>query len=144
MAALRFLFAGWALAFLYCWPAPLRAPQAPAAPKITVSGYVQDAASGEKLIGATVYAPEREVGTATNRYGFYSLTLPAGPVRFAYSYVGFEDHLEDLTLHRDTTLIVELEPATAELEGLVVEGRRKLTGYALFPVIPSLSYRFSF
>ena len=123
MAALRFLFAGWTLAFL-CWPAALRAQQSPEPKQITVSGYVQDAASGEKLIGATVYAPDREAGTATNRYGFYSLTLPAGPVRLAYSYVGFQDRLAALTLRRDTTLIVELEPATAELEGLVVEGRR--------------------
>ncbi|MDP4188498.1 MAG: carboxypeptidase-like regulatory domain-containing protein, partial [Bacteroidota bacterium] len=41
-------------------------------PKImTVSGYVKDAASGEILIGASVYISGLKTGTTTNSYGFY-------------------------------------------------------------------------
>jgi len=41
--------------------------------KHTISGSLRDAATGESLIGATVYVPGLEKGTTTNTYGFYSL-----------------------------------------------------------------------
>ena len=41
----------------------------------TISGYVTDAASGERLIGATVYDTISHQGTVTNTAGFYTLTV---------------------------------------------------------------------
>ena len=43
--------------------------------KYTISGYTQDESSGENLIGVSVYDQENYKGTASNQYGFYSLTL---------------------------------------------------------------------
>ena len=54
-----------------------------------LSGYIKDAATGETLIGATVYAKELRVGTITNVYGFYSLSLPPGHYNLNVSYVGY-------------------------------------------------------
>ena len=48
--------------------------------KHTISGYVQDAASGEQLLGVNVIWQDQLQGTTTNTYGFYSLTLPEGEV----------------------------------------------------------------
>ncbi len=42
---------------------------------VTVSGYVTDASSGERMIDATVYEKASFAGTTTNNYGFYSLPL---------------------------------------------------------------------
>ena len=42
---------------------------------ITISGYVTDAASGERLICATVYDTVSHQGTVTNTAGFYTLTV---------------------------------------------------------------------
>lgn len=36
------------------------------AQQVTLSGYVEDAKSGERLVGATLYAANRGVGTVTN------------------------------------------------------------------------------
>ena len=56
----------------------------------TVSGYVTDVESGERLIGATVYDTISRQGTVTNTAGFYTLTLPIGkPCALVASYVGF-------------------------------------------------------
>ena len=56
----------------------------------TVSGYVTDVESGERLIGATVYDTISRQGTVTNTAGFYTLTLPTGkPCALVASYVGF-------------------------------------------------------
>ena len=44
------------------------------AQKFTISGTVKDAASGEFLIGASVFNTPSLQGTTANNYGFYSLT----------------------------------------------------------------------
>jgi hypothetical protein len=50
--------------------------------KFTVSGTIKDKKTGEALIGATIKVADKpSLGTATNEYGFYSLTLPAGPYK---------------------------------------------------------------
>ena len=56
---------------------------------ITISGYVDEAESGEKLIGATIYDLKSGKGTITNDYGFYSLTLPKDSVKIRVSYIGY-------------------------------------------------------
>jgi len=43
-------------------------------PNFTISGYLEDKESGERLIGAHVYALKHGKGTTSNEYGFYSLT----------------------------------------------------------------------
>ena len=60
---------------------------------LTLSGYVRDAATGENLIGVAVVGPGAGQGTATNNYGFYSLTLPVpegDSLRVLVSYLGYE------------------------------------------------------
>ena len=45
----------------------------------TISGFVRDAKNGETLTGAVIYPEENPtIGIATNSYGYFSLTLPAG------------------------------------------------------------------
>jgi hypothetical protein len=47
----------------------------------TLSGYVTEEGSRELLIGVNVYFPEISKGTTTNRYGFYSITVPLAVTR---------------------------------------------------------------
>ena len=56
----------------------------------TFSGYVRDAATGETLIGANLYAPALKTGTVTNAYGFFSLALPADSAAVLVSYLGYD------------------------------------------------------
>ncbi len=57
--------------------------------KYTISGYLTDTANGERLIAANIYDSEQKVGTISNTYGFYSLTLPEGNYNITFSYVGY-------------------------------------------------------
>ena len=66
----------------------------------TLSGYVRDE-SGESLINATVYDLTHGIGTTTNEYGFFSLTLPEGEHQLRFSYVGYADKVEKLKLEKD-------------------------------------------
>ncbi|MFH1319198.1 MAG: TonB-dependent receptor [Bacteroidota bacterium] len=69
--------------------------------KATISGYIEDALSGEKLIGASVYDSKLLIGTTTNVYGFFSLTLDTGEIEFTVSYVGYATHKQIIKLRSD-------------------------------------------
>ncbi|HRF82389.1 MAG TPA: carboxypeptidase-like regulatory domain-containing protein, partial [Flavobacteriales bacterium] len=74
---------------------------------LTISGYVKDAATGETLIGANVYAKETMTGTTTNTYGYYVLNLPPGKYTILMSYVGFEESSQVVDLTADRKLNIE-------------------------------------
>lgn len=78
--------------------------------KLTISGYLTDATSGELLVGANVYLFDKSKGTQTNEYGFYSLTLSKGTKRMYYSYLGYKQEVEEFYLDKDTIINKELIP----------------------------------
>ena len=103
-------------------PSPSPRALAPPAARAehTLNGFVRDA-SGESLVGATVYAPETGRGAATNAYGFYSLPLPAGRARVVVRYVGTVPVDTALVLTADRRFDVALVADTAGLVEVVVE-----------------------
>lgn len=97
-------------------PAPKAKPRA----THTLSGYVKDE-NGETLINATVYDLTTHQGTTTNAYGYFSITLPAGPHELRIGYVGYDDHTETVDLAADRRLNISLRP-NAKLGEVVVVG----------------------
>ena len=88
--------------------------------KYTISGYVSDGTSAEKLIGAQVFDPVEKAGAITNSYGFYSITLPADTVRLVAKYVGYGTYSTAFYLDRDTVINVDLVPEGVEVEGVQI------------------------
>jgi outer membrane cobalamin receptor len=79
--------------------------------KITINGYLTDSRNAEKLINATVYISELQVGASTNSYGFYSITIPATEnITLNYSYVGFETQTKEVDATKNLTLNIALIP----------------------------------
>jgi len=77
--------------------------------RYTASGYVREAGSGESLIGVNIYQPQTRIGTVTNNFGFYSLTLPsADTIELAVSYVGFTGRKYRIPFRENTDLNIEL------------------------------------
>ncbi len=92
---------------------------------VTLSGTVTDAASGEQLAGVNVYVPETVIGTQTNLYGFYSLTLP-GEVytnRAIFSYLGYQSDTIALKGRIGERLNISLEPADQQLSTVEVSAQ---------------------
>ena len=85
---------------------------------------MEDAASGEKLIGAVLHEPDLRQGTTTNRYGFFSLTLPAGSLRVVVSHIGYQGDTLATQLEADQQLNIALEPEALEMEAVEVEAER--------------------
>lgn len=77
--------------------------------KFTISGYIEDAETKEKLIGANIYIPSLEVGTSTNTYGFYSLTVPAQKELYlSISYIGYSTKNYKIDLTKNVSLNFQL------------------------------------
>lgn len=92
---------------------------------VTLSGYLRDKNNGEGLIGATVYIDELKIGTSTNVYGFYSLTVPPGKYTFTFSYIGYDPVVREMDVLEDKTLTLELAEADIGLEEVIVTGEKK-------------------
>jgi hypothetical protein len=92
------------------------------AQKVTVSGYLKDAASGEALIGATIYVEELKQGTATNAYGFYSLTIPPENYTLQFSFIGYKTITRKIGLTESQTMTLSLEEVTEEIAEVIVKG----------------------
>lgn len=64
------------------------------ATKFSLSGYVQDAETGERLIGASIRllaADETNAtGAVSNEFGFFSMQVEEGELTLATSYVGYQ------------------------------------------------------
>jgi outer membrane receptor for ferrienterochelin and colicin len=76
--------------------------------KFTISGYINEKGSKENLPGVTVYVPKLKVGTTSNNYGFYSITLPKDSVELFFTYVGFKAKKLNVFLDKNLTHNIEM------------------------------------
>lgn len=93
--------------------------------KFTVSGYVKDARNGEALIGVTVHKNKSNIGTSTNAYGFYSLTMPKGSDTIVFSFVGYKTIVMPVDLTANRTVNVELSEEGQELQEVVISSEKE-------------------
>lgn len=97
------------------------------AQRVTINGYVSDAESGERLIGATVYDTVSHRGVVTNNSGFYSLTIPANKVALQVSYVGYRpSKVNAFRLTQDTLLNFNVV-SNSQLDEVVVVGAQSVS-----------------
>lgn len=96
--------------------------QAPAA-RVTVSGFVQDARSGERLAGAVV--SDGITGTTTNTYGFYSLRVTGSNLQLQVRYLGYAPLILPAgSLTRDTLITLQLLPLANQLQEVTVAAEK--------------------
>jgi len=90
------------------------------AQKHTLFGYIRDATTGESLIGASISVNDKAMGTTSNNYGFYSITIPDGKQQIKCSYIGYQTFNKEVELHSETTFNIELEVKDSKLQEFVV------------------------
>jgi hypothetical protein len=94
--------------------------------KFTVSGNVRDADDGEDLIGVSIAVVQAgNLGTATNSYGFYSISLPEGRYTLKISYIGYAAQEIEVDLTADTKLNVALKADVQQLQEVVVSAQSR-------------------
>lgn len=94
--------------------------------RYTISGYVYDKTSGETLVGANVSMADFSVGTTTNKYGFYSLTLGKEEEEIMISYIGFVDKKIKIRLDRNMHHDFYIDPSNFEIGEVKVESSKNI------------------
>ncbi|MGV3641809.1 MAG: TonB-dependent receptor [Adhaeribacter sp.] len=85
---------------------------------------MRDAQSGTPLAGATVFSPENNIGTTTDKNGAFSLALFPGLNRITCTYLGYAPQTKQITLPGPAQLSFDLERASGQLSEVQVSGGR--------------------
>lgn len=96
------------------------------AQKNTISGYIEDAKTGERMVGVNVVAKEVSLGTTSNTYGFYSMTLPVSSYILEFSFIGYETFSISVDLSEDAHYNVSLKTQSLELQEIVLTGEESI------------------
>ena len=86
----------------------------------TISGYVQDNSNNELIIGASVIVKELQIGTVTNNYGVFSLTLVEGDYDLIFQSLGFEDQSLNFSLNRNISVNIFLNENIESLDEVIL------------------------
>jgi len=76
--------------------------------------------SNELIIGANIVIPGLNVGTITNTYGFFSITLPKGNYEIEISSIGFKKSSLKIELYKNITTNIYLDQNIENLKEVVV------------------------
>ncbi|MEZ5047137.1 MAG: TonB-dependent receptor [Chitinophagaceae bacterium] len=93
--------------------------------KVTLSGYIKDAQSGENLVAANIGILELKKGVNANSYGFYSISVAPGTYTIKVSYLGYEPQILTINLEADKKLNIELYPKGVTAKEIVIKDTRK-------------------
>ena len=94
-------------------------------PYYTISGYIKEKESGERLAYATVLESRSQTGISSNEFGFYSITLPSGAIHLNYSYTGCQTLNKKIQLKKDLSLDIALTSTVLLAEVLVVSKEKE-------------------
>lgn len=92
--------------------------------KFTISGYVEDSKTGEKLFGVNIYTNSNS-GVVTNEYGYYSLTLEEGQHIVFLSYIGFSTIEKKVDIKSNLKLDFKLDENSFNLNEVVISSTKK-------------------
>ena len=86
----------------------------------TLSGYVLDSQNNELVIGASVIIDELNIGTITNSYGFFSITVKEGNYSVKTQNLGYKDDLQIISLNKNIILNIYLTEEVESLDEVIV------------------------
>jgi hypothetical protein len=91
----------------------------------SLSGFLVDKASKEKLIGARVYVPSLDITCHSNAYGYYFIEIPAGNFYIEIGYIGMKTIRNRVDMSANTIRDFELEQDTILLKEVSVSDQEK-------------------
>lgn len=92
--------------------------------RATMAGYVRNTASGEPIVGAAVYVENPRIGTATDQFGYYSITLPRGKHELKLRSIGLKDTRRRIILYSDDKFDMEMADDVIALKEVVIEAEK--------------------
>ena len=103
--------------------------------KLSVSGKITDAKTGEILPGASVSFPDMKRGTFANETGTYKIqNITQGTYLIEVSHLGYSPIIENIVITNDIQKDFALNPSVVESEAVTVTGRYSATSTKKTPI----------
>jgi hypothetical protein len=93
---------------------------------VTLTGYILNRDTREPVAGATVLVQKLSVGTISNGYGFYTLTLPRGVHLLQFSFIGMKEKQVNVNLYGSGELDMEMNSMLIPLKETVVSAQKNV------------------
>jgi len=94
---------------------------------VILSGYIHDRDTKEAVSGVTVFIQKLSIGTISNQYGYYILTLPRGIHQLQFSFVGMREKTIDLNLFGAGELNVDMNSVLTPLKEAIISAQKSVT-----------------
>ena len=94
---------------------------------VVLSGYIKNSDTKEPVSGVTVFVQKLSLGTISNEFGFFTLTLPRGIHYLQFSFIGMREKNVSLNLFGSGELNVEMKSVMIPLKEAVVSAQKSVT-----------------
>ena len=94
---------------------------------VAISGYIKNKVTKEPVSGVTVFVQKLSMGTISNEYGYYTLTLPRGVHLLQFSFIGMKEKTVNLNLYGTGELNVDMNSVLIPLKETVVSAQKSVT-----------------
>jgi hypothetical protein len=94
---------------------------------VALTGYIRNKLTREPVSGVTVLAQKLSLGTISNEYGYYSLSLPRGIHFLQFSFIGMREKTINLNLYGPGELNVDMNSVMIPLKEAVVSAQKSVT-----------------
>ncbi|MBK7134407.1 MAG: carboxypeptidase-like regulatory domain-containing protein [Bacteroidales bacterium] len=91
---------------------------------VVVSGYITSRETKEPIAGVTVFVQKLSVGTISNAYGFYTLTLPRGLHLLQFSFIGLKEKTINLNLNSTGEMNIDMNSVLIPLKETVISAQK--------------------
>jgi len=89
-----------------------------------LTGYVTNSFSGVPLANVNIVVENASIKTATDQYGYYSLTLPKGRYTMRFSAVGVSTEQRQIVLFSDGAMDVSIKDEAYSLKEVKISGEK--------------------
>ncbi|MFI5136308.1 MAG: TonB-dependent receptor domain-containing protein [Sphingobacteriales bacterium] len=90
----------------------------------TMSGYVKDIKTGGPVPGASIYVVNTHLGVITDRFGYYTVSLPRGKQMLDIKAIGMKDTRRQIMLYADGELNIDIQEQVTVLKEVQVSERK--------------------
>ena len=94
---------------------------------VTITGYINNRNTREPVAGVTVFVQKLSIGSVSNEYGFYTLTLPRGTHLLQFTFMGMREKAVNMNLYGTGELNVEMNSVMIPLKETVISAQKSIT-----------------
>ena len=87
-------------------------------------GYARDAKTGEPVVGASIWIDNPRIGAYSDRYGYYSLSIPKGRHVLNIQSIGMRDTRRLIMVYTDGKMNIDLVTQVMTLKKVIVSAEK--------------------